>query len=65
MLNSLKTKSINFLVLYTPRPEVNNCCSIIVRVLSNSFVNSVNKESIAHILLLYRGDFCIKISKEF
>ena len=31
--------------------EANNCCSIIAQDLSNSVVNSANKESIAHILL--------------
>ena len=31
--------------------DANNCCSIIAQVLSNSAVNSANKESIAHILL--------------
>ena len=32
-------------------PEANNCVSMIAQLLSNSVVNSVNEESIEHILL--------------
>ena len=32
-------------------PDVNNCFGIIAQVLSNAVRNSVNKESIAHILI--------------
>ena len=31
-------------------PDVNNCFGIIAQVLSNAVRNSVNKESIAHVL---------------
>ena len=32
-------------------PDVNNCFGIIAQVLSNAVGNSVNKESIAHVLI--------------
>ena len=35
-------------------PEANSCFSLIAQVLSNSGVNSLNKVSIAHILLQLR-----------
>ena len=42
---------------------MNNCFSTNAQVLSNSVVNSVNKES-AHILLQCCGDYRVKISQE-
>ena len=44
-------RSSEYYSMTFPLPSANNCFNTITLVLSNSIINSVNKENIAHILL--------------